>query len=665
MPKAFAGLPKRARSAIRDPFLRPQFARAERYPSRIGLILRSLLGVLVASGLLVGLAYLLGHGPIGPAKGFLWSVSSAIRGKVAAGTIAFAAVLLGGSCVRRLWLEYLASRQVKIQVADFQCSPGMERDAANLTTQFRNRLATLSLRSDSLAPGAPPANDFLNVLSSAPSGNSVTQALGFVRATFPSTALLIGGNLLENKASLAQRYGVSLQVTRMPDQGSVLEHVWDSTWEMAVARAADAASAAILPRTRLCRGPWVTWRGYVMPAELLSSYERSLELGLEKRYEEALELCYRALALDPLNRAVRLQLGKLMEQHKRFLDALGVYEAIVTAARPDEGKLPRNLYGRRARLERARMEHIARYRLIVLLGGGAIADEWQGLDKAMQADVLEILVRICVEPRRVRREFWLTRERPILAGCRHDLAIAKASHPWATRDARGKRRKAIESARTQLVVSLESARLAQLKEIRGRLLGGDRLLLPSAGRALADDLRRDLRIWRMKHPWGRSHLLTATVALAGACIEVRSEILNNEFPRVGRMPAGVEDTRGLQMRGWIDTMLKECEHWTGLRTYQNHYNAACMYAIPFNEMPGLDKNSQELLADRAVKHLTLAASFADSAYLAGRQEWLLKEDPDLTGLRKTPQFARFESMYFPHRGNLTRGPADDRGKVRK
>ena len=51
--------------------------------------------------------------------------------------------------------------------------------------------------------------------------------------------------------------------------------------------------------------------------------------------------------------------------------------------------------------------------------------------------------------------------------------------------------------------------------------------------------------------------------------------------------------------------------------------------------------------------MTLAASFADSGYLAGRQEWMLKGDPDLKVLRDAPQFKRFQQMYFPHIGIAT------------
>ena len=377
------------------------------------------------------------------------------------------------------------------------------------------------------------------MLSSSQAGNSVTQALGFIRATFPSTALLIGGTLLEGKEP-SGRYGVSLQVTRMPDQGSVLEDVWDTSWDSAVARAADAASAAILPRTRLCRGPWVTWRGYVMPADLLSSYERSLELGLKGDYKQALALGYKALKLDPLNRAVRLQIGKLEEQQKRYLNALRTYEGIVAAAEPDGGKLPRKLYSRRARIERSRMEHIARYRLIVLLGGKAIADEWSKLyececgkckhDECRKTEFLEVLVRICAAPKRARRHYRVAVERPIIDDCRRKVTIARASHSWLTIEKRKQRREEIDKARAPLEESLESAKRNRLDDIRCKLCERDGLLLPEAGQALADDLCRDIRLWRIRHPWGKSHLLTATVALAGACIEVRSEILEGQSP---------------------------------------------------------------------------------------------------------------------------------------
>ena len=89
-----------------------------------------------------------------------------------------------------------------------------------------------------------------------------------------------------------------------------------------------------------------------------------------------------------------------------------------------------------------------------------------------------------------------------------------------------------------------------------------------------------------------------------------------------------------------------CALLTGLRTYQSHYNAACMYAIPLSEEKLTDEYRGELTR-RAIMRLELATSYADSAFLAGRQNWLISQDPDLEGLRLQPEFWDLISMYFP------------------
>lgn len=91
-------------------------------------------------------------------------------------------------------------------------------------------------------------------------------------------------------------------------------------------------------------------------------------------------------------------------------------------------------------------------------------------------------------------------------------------------------------------------------------------------------------------------------------------------------------------------------------TWQQHYNAACLYAMPLalewdalegERVPTSWDETATELARLAVDHLERAASRADSAFVATRRDWVLEEDADLRGLRHHPEFEAFKANYFP------------------
>jgi hypothetical protein len=96
--------------------------------------------------------------------------------------------------------------------------------------------------------------------------------------------------------------------------------------------------------------------------------------------------------------------------------------------------------------------------------------------------------------------------------------------------------------------------------------------------------------------------------------------------------------------------------------WQELYNAACAYALPLipEPEPGRegDEERRTELAKEAVRHLEQAMGRADSAYLAGRRNWLISEDPDLDGLRSYVSFKHFEAMYFPSPRATPQRPRD-------
>ncbi|MGW0823705.1 hypothetical protein [Streptomyces sp. NPDC002845] len=85
------------------------------------------------------------------------------------------------------------------------------------------------------------------------------------------------------------------------------------------------------------------------------------------------------------------------------------------------------------------------------------------------------------------------------------------------------------------------------------------------------------------------------------------------------------------------------------RHWQEHYNAACVYAIAMSA-PGID-GSRDRLARLAYKELENAVRGAESSFVMLQRSWMLAEDPDLAQLRtedQIPHLARFEREAYPH-----------------
>lgn len=550
---------------------------------------RFISGLAFALALLVGLGYVIGHGASSGEP--LHALTSAAGRTGISVALATPLLILAGWCLRRLWLQYLAWSPGTIQVPEFTTACEQKPPTAQLTTQFRNTLATLRLQTDSPSPGAQPPSDFLDVLSKdsalqgATANSAVAQVAAFLRASFPPAALEVRGTLITREDASGLCCGVSLQVVRLPNQGSLLNDVWEKTWEAAIRRAADGAIAAILPRTRRCKGPWATWRGYVMDAHLLSAYEDAARLESERRYFAALRCCYRALERDPLNLAIRLQLGKLQEQLGLYLEALGTYESILISGQPGDRGLPRRLYSLRARRERERQSHIARYRQIVLLSGNSIVKEWRQV--------------------------------------RHDLPQES------------KYRHEMETLLRRFCDSLD------LSTCKPRQL---HCALCSRASEEAAGLKRKIRWWRLTHLEANPHLLTRTIAVTEACIDERRAILTTGPSGRCAKPIAVQIQE-------MDRRLRKCARWKGLHTFQSNYSAACLYALPlkrtYSSIMSWSEAERKQLAERAIGQLQVAASFADSAFLGTRSHWLITEDPDLDGLRRQPEFETFVSIYFP------------------
>lgn len=549
---------------------------------------------------LIGLAYLVGRGAV---KGddLLASVKKTIAQPSVSVPLAFAILTsLAYSC-RRGRLEWLAWRPGRIQVPDFSASDLGTTSPAQLTSLFRERLARMRLASSGATPAAQPISDFLDVLSAAQvsTGNVLGTLLGLLRAAVPGFAYELNGVVVKRGAP-SHDYKVSVQLVRLSSQDGSQIEVTDTDLDRAIKRAADHATAAILPRTRLCKGPWVAWRRYKMPGELFNAYEEACEHEAARRYGQALEMYRRALGSDPMNWTLRLQLGQLQEKLRMPLEALATYTGLIDAARPADEDLPAGLYSRRAEAERRRAWLIARYRRGVMLAESSTIEAWfQALDQrhAHRARRLDEL-RDQVRP-------WLAEQLPLQAPAQMREGL---EHP-------------------QRFPAQQQQPLWQQ--------------LSQAAHEQLDELRRELPLrWSFSRG---SPLTPRALKLAALCAQERAE--QGTGDHVGDLEQRVKD---VERQPWRPGRRR-------LRRWKEQYNAACLFAIPLLR-EDLSEAVRDGFAAKAVERLELATACAASSFIASRRDWVTSEDPDLNGLRSHRFYKAFEAKCFPERTRLSRRP---------
>jgi hypothetical protein len=510
-----------------------------------------------------------------------------------------------------------------------------------LTIHFRRLLATLRLQAPASVPGAAPEGDFLDVLgrSGVDSRNVLGTLLSVMRAATPAHAYELHGVLQERDKH--PRCGVTVQVVRVPTETSLPIVAWGETWEVALRKAADDATAIILPRTRRCRAPWGSWRGHAMPEGLLHAYEEATRLEQDRRYDEALHEYYAATASDPMNMVLRLRLGQMQERLGLYLDALATYCGMLVTSRPAGTGLPKLLYRGRGRRERRRALTSARYRRNVLLGGRVLADQWvtpareaeptkrdeqrDRLRAGLQQHLLEGLVASAKrEQRRARLRAFVHRERETIAfsACAGD------------RDVRARVKSILEES---AAAGQEHPHYLDLRDLLASYALWDSRLL-----------RHRMTGRRIDR---RTTLTPATIALTEACIRVRQRWVAHKRDPDAPWPTPPDELdheiRRIELgtRRWLP--LPGLRRRT-FRSWHEHYNAACALSLPLQALTTAQhEETRRDLAARAVRRLELATARADSAYIASRRDWLVSEDPDLKGLRSTNEFKNFEVMHLP------------------
>jgi tetratricopeptide (TPR) repeat protein len=549
-----------------------------------------------------------GHGS---SMTFGQSVAITISKPAVAIPVASLLVLGIANVLRRLWLEWLVIKPGRIFVHELSASPDLcDVDVARLTTAFRRRLMLMRLSAPTPVPGTAPSQDFLSVLDGEhlDAKNVLASAVSILRAAIPTTAYEVSLTLTQEPAAppAKARCGVTAQVSRLPNEGIPVDTAWAHSWDEAITRAADMVTAAILPRTILSkRQPWSGWRRYPMPSVVVHHYETAQELTAQRRYDEALSHYFKALALDPKNVDLRLHKGFVEEKLGLYVDAVATY----AAARRVADDTSKRLYDRRARVNRKAAGNTARYRLAVLLSGVKFSHQWRKPDDEHTArDAQRLLLRSRVRP---------------------ELQHLVKQH--------------------KLMPAHEQDLIALLDEFRSGPNDDDdpryyelRVLFANLARCELLDVRRKLRR-RGAH---RSSLTRSSVNLTVKWLDLRLLYLRH---RSKELISGTPSTPPVACDLRPEAMLPSSPR--AFQTWTEEYNAACLFALPllleaFWKDDALATRRGEL-ATRAVGHLERAMSSTVSWVAAQRRDWVLSEDPDLDGLRRSPEFKHFEAIYFP------------------
>jgi tetratricopeptide (TPR) repeat protein len=584
-------------------------------------------------------------------------------------------VLLMAWCVQGLWLERLVGSPGPILVRELSGpADNPDVDVPQLGAAFRRRLMKLRLQAPTPVPGAIPQQDFLATLSTRglESKDPLASSLSLLRASLPTCAYEVSAALVEQRPSPGgPRWGVRAQV-RLPHEVIPVQTAWASSPQAAALMSADIVTAAVLPRTKLSnRPPWSGWRGYVMPSLLVHHFERAEELTSQRRYDEALDSYFSALELDPKSVDLRLHMGYVQEKLGLYLDAVATY----AAARKMADDTSRALYGGRAKRNRKASGRIASYRLAVLLGGVNVAHQWRNSHTTTSDD--REPARGNHGKRRNRREIATgdrDHSRPTQAKrCEQRSRLRKCLSPELTEMLKAHKlineRRSIGVRAKEWLVSAAWGR--PISPHRGGVEGPppwhkekiEELLTDSAPTGISDDAH-DPGYYRLRNVLGhlaleeltkvrvrvrrpgrsRAVLAPLTVKLTMECVDLRLGWIRHRLGNDGAARPWTPDVMERIKNSAVRSRLTHGD--PPFRTWAQHYNAACLCALPLL-VTELDKLTKDELADEAVKHLARAVCGSTSQYVADRRDWLLSEDPDLEFLRNRREFKHFEVIHFP------------------
>jgi len=582
-------------------------------------------------------------------NGILFMVKSRL---VLAALVVGAGILLAYSCRRvLLWRNAVAPGPILVRSLEDATAAG-DVPVRDLSIQFQHGLSRLRLPASEV-PGGTPSIEFIELLSQ--TEFDVKKPLGFfagiLRVIVPSHSYEVAVTLLDGPTE--PRCGVVVEMVMLPGRITTFHRYWEETWERAIERAAHGVAAQVLPRTRLCDDPWKAWRRGALPEMLFDEYQQARQMLQERRFEESLGHYYSALRLDPGNHEIGYELGVAQEKLALWLDALLTYHRVFCPPRHRRQRVRLEaLPGRRIT---RRADLIARYRFCALLGSGErLARQW-----------ITTGSRGGASQARGRQQPYAVRD------------SERTSVRWQLRTILSERFDSLdEDALGTLGITVPDglAEVARRKILRDRLKRA--LADPTPGGGRRQEARREqeseLRLLfvvfaehearMLLHDTRYQRFLLMNSSLTRTSLQISAALATRRRARVAGIPFDVDgaDDTALYARIFGSRLATRLQR---SQSYTDHYDAACAFAIPLltvgrrSGRTASAKDRQRLTA-LAVRELHLATDCADGEVMALRWDWIVGEDPDLAGLRKTHEFRAFEATRLPSPRSPPLRPSD-------
>ncbi|MEU1180400.1 hypothetical protein ABZ464_22605 [Streptomyces sp. NPDC005820] len=547
----------------------------------------------------------------------------------------------------------------------------------DLTVKLRKHISETDLYPPTALPAEPAASSFLDLLGdiNLESGKMGTSLLRLFSRLQPKIAYRVTGVLQHSANDKERCCGVTVTITAYATRGSCAHTTWEATWEEAVHEAGNWIMAAILPVTRACKmPPWQSWAGRRIEPELFAAYQKGQKLSRERKFDEALDEFYKAVRQDPTNLYLRTQIGAVQEKLGLYIDALETYHGALTLGNLSTDQEDERLWWRSRVLRAIYLRHwtgrpgtlLTRYRYTAILGTSEkTADQWchtpddkthprranarneirQALTtplaeryKRTIAEVSGFIEAVDTEPKEIENEYGTP------------ITNVKGARRWMINKLEVAGRK--EKPYVQLIFQL-----ACLQEV-------DRLLRDYSLATFYPGMRRERKLftrpalqitWSVWAPlrlaWVADQLSRKNdkglPALPGRSLTPETRPLRY-WVRGGRKWPRSKDS-------WVpEDLFKRVKQARTRHIFerhagwQEHYNAACVYAVSMEAQHDHRRTEFARLAFRELEDAVRCAAAGGSITL--RRSWLLAEDPDLAQLREKDQYARlarFEREAYP------------------
>lgn len=558
------------------------------------------------------------------------------------------------------------------------------------------------------APGAPLVEIVEGVGQGVGRSLDIGKALGkLFRTVWPDSAYEVWGTLRPEGES--GRISVQLIERRRGNRTLLNVALDEASWKDGAREAAMAVAGALYPRVRKKdRGPWTMWNRTV-PRELMSHYHAARRHEEGNRLEHALDDYHAALDRDPLNPNLRLKIAMLQERLELDLDAWVTYEAIIDESDPRAWRGPDRRVYLLALYRLAVL--LSNGRVGTQWVKEACVPEGEGTHRCDErhARRRDLLMSLECDPllgkpkgrfsRRliVQTGSWATSASRVtstnaaglLAMLRaaggeaesRSVTLAVFSPPEDEESDKPidetEEEAAARAERIDAVLQILSLR--RLEELDAWL----RLRPPSRIRYWDDWWihRPPLRHWPRRREFARSAVRTSKL-LVRLRVATSLELQLERREKRSRISAKseIEEIREAHRRltkrwpfpaagGWKQLLhfLAPRRRWANGRAdaWQLHYNAACTAASVLREdsVLGRAEDEEGLLAAKmlplppgtgredvvaqVIKQLEEYAYRAGSRRVAAQAEWLAIDDPDLKGMRETPEFRLWASHHLP------------------